>query len=553
MKKYILGLKIFSLITLFCTVTLLLLLFASSLMPSSVSQKFTDKVTDDVNSSLNIQDKIDQNKEIQEIKIVVNHTGVIFSDDSIELRAVDKNNPSNDITDKVQFSLEEIPGASNVEDATITDGKLKLPTYGQVKVVATMKSDPTITASTNFTCNGEDPILAYSQNGNDVIGVETNFNVGDRVGISLNGDKTLMGLLKVTSGDEKVVTYYMGSLYAVGVGTTTLKFDISDYGTNGESVVIEKEVEVSPCETEIPQIKCADDMEIALGERFDLNYLLDDSLDDSSYTHCYIQVVDGSQDVLHVYSGTNMYTKGYGTVTVRLTSIFDSTNFDEIVITVPRVLPQSIRIIGDEKIMPHSGTAYSVSEEDLPVTWSVVKGQNKAAITEGGTLTTTFYGKIVIRCTSVEDPTLFAEKTVQSTLYTSAYMFVRKLMGHAGLSALLGFGMVFTALLLFRKKYLSVVIVPAAFAYACISELLQKITPGRYCLMSDVVVDFVGALFGMAVGIVLLAVILIVWRLVSKNSFQKLLAANSAVSFKTVFRKVDNLCTTTVADDCCDQ
>ena len=61
--------------------------------------------------------------------------------------------------------------------------------------------------------------------------------------------------------------------------------------------------------------------------------------------------------------------------------------------------------------------------------------------------------------------------------------------------------------------------------------------PGRMCLFSDVLVDFIGTLVGIAVALILTAIVLLLWRLISKKSFDKLIFALRLQSFKTLSKK----------------
>ena len=78
---------------------------------------------------------------------------------------------------------------------------------------------------------------------------------------------------------------------------------------------------------------------------------------------------------------------------------------------------------------------------------------------------------------------------------------------------------------------------PLAFVYAGISEGIQYFTPGRFCTITDVLIDFIGASIGMGVAIVLVALVLGIWRLASKKSFDTLAYAYKILDFKTLFKK----------------
>lgn len=55
--------------------------------------------------------------------------------------------------------------------------------------------------------------------------------------------------------------------------------------------------------------------------------------------------------------------------------------------------------------------------------------------------------------------------------------------------------------------------------------------------MTDVITDFTGAVIGIAIAIAAVALILIVWRLVSKKSFDNLIKTIKTINLKNVFKK----------------
>lgn len=61
------------------------------------------------------------------------------------------------------------------------------------------------------------------------------------------------------------------------------------------------------------------------------------------------------------------------------------------------------------------------------------------------------------------------------------------------------------------------------------------------CTITDVLIDFIGAMIGMGVAIVLVALVLVIWRLASKKSFDTLAYAYKILNFKTLFRKTYKL------------
>ncbi len=255
------------------------------------------------------------------------------------------------------------------------------------------------------------------------------------------------------------------------------------------------------------------------------------------------KVTSSDDSILNPTSDTMVKALGFGKVKLTYTSVYASEITASIDIEVDSKPIDYIKIVGPDSLMPSMSAQYTA--ESYPINyndyfeWSVIKGN--ATITQDGQLKVDSFGKIVIRCQSTLDPNAYVDHTVQVKLYTSAYYFVRKFMGHMGLSAVFGFGLFFTAIMLCSKKWQAVFIIPISFGYAGISELLQKITPGRACLFSDVIINFEGALIGIAVGLAIYILILLIWRLVNKESFNKLKVAMNVITFSTVFKRTDHL------------
>lgn len=162
--------------------------------------------------------------------------------------------------------------------------------------------------------------------------------------------------------------------------------------------------------------------------------------------------------------------------------------------------------------------------------------KGKAKISETGKLTASMYGKIVIRCQSADYPEVYTDLEIKSRLFVTAYGFVRKFMGHGLLSALLGFGIFGSALMLLKRKWIAFPITAlSSCVYAVGSEFIQYFTPQRYCSLSDIVIDTIGAIGGMLVAAIIMAFICVVWKAVSSSSFSKLKTQFYRINLKTVF------------------
>lgn len=232
---------------------------------------------------------------------------------------------------------------------------------------------------------------------------------------------------------------------------------------------------------------------------------------------------------------------GVGTAELTYTSPYNNGYTQKVSVNVVYPEPTGIDIIGPDVISPNNTYEYKAVHEPWAFskcfTWEVVSG--KATITEDGLLKSNRFGKVVIRCTSTIDPSFSEEKTIEVKLFSDSYEFVRKFLGHGGLSALLGFGIFGTLFLLCKHKWLCAVLSPVlAFIYAGVSEGIQYLTPGRCCSIVDVLTDFIGALVGIAIAALLVGIVLGIWRLANKESFDRLSRAYKTLSFRTLFRKI---------------
>lgn len=229
-----------------------------------------------------------------------------------------------------------------------------------------------------------------------------------------------------------------------------------------------------------------------------------------------------------------------GTYTVTFTSRYDESVTASVEVTVVKVAPTELRVSGPAVTTPNSKTKFTAKhmpqyyEDD--VTWEIVSG--KGSISSDGVFVNEGFGTTVIRCRSTLDPTLYVDKTVESKLFSDAYSMVRKFMGHGGLSALLGFGIFGTLLLLSKHKYNALIFTaPLGFIYAGFSELIQKFTPGRFCTIADVLIDFIGTLIGMTIAIILVVIVCVIWRLANKKSFKNMLYEWHLLTLASAFRK----------------
>lgn len=211
----------------------------------------------------------------------------------------------------------------------------------------------------------------------------------------------------------------------------------------------------------------------------------------------------------------------------------------ELIVHVVIPTPTKINVIGDSSAQLNYNYRYTAEGDYCQldeVVWSVVSG--KAEISQTGVLSKTHLGKVVIRAAFKDDPSVYADFTVDVKLYTSFSSFIRKTLGHFALFIVIGFGLAATFMFLIKPRLASVpVAVASGFAFSLLSEVLQLpiFTTGRLFAWSDVFVDFFGASVGVVAAYLLTVIILLCFRLSKRKN--DLMTAFNTISAKTLFKK----------------
>lgn len=536
MRKYVKGLQIFSFIAIVLTIILWIALWGNSALPGSESGKQTDKVTSVVDDSFGISDKVNDKLTTYQIEIEIkNKKKRYFANDTAE--TVVSYKPVETKDKAVIFSSSDESIATIDENGIIT---FNLP--GTVEITARLKSNESVSARLLVKSYGEDifdpehPERMKFDYMNDEGELEGPM-VGERRTLLVNEGKSDVNLLDISIDDEDILFYWMGTFYGRKQGETTVNFSyVDDEGEHKISQTVQVGGGV------LPEIKLVGkNRSYKHGQTVNKNWFLDIPTEEVSLYDCIVESSD--RNIASLINSNILKMNDVGEAILTFTSLFDPTKTVQVKITVKVNAPTSIEIVGPDVIVCNDHEEYSANLAPVnysnDVTWSVVKGNGK--MTQDGRLTATGYGTIVIRCTSNLDENVYVEKVIKVKLFKNAYGFVRKALGHGGLSAVLGFGIFGTLLLLLKRRYLIVTAFPTAFIYAVVSELIQKYTPGRYNSWNDVLIDFLGALIGMAVALLLMVLLCLVWRLANKKSFQKFKDAWKVVNFKTLFMKTDKL------------
>lgn len=520
--KYLIGLKIFATFALVCTLVLWAGLWIASATPGTESGSSTQFVTDKIDSKYDVSSKFDAKVVTQNITLERTGTERFYADQSEQLKLTFS--PQNTLDKEVYFESE------NEKIATVdSNGVVTCHSWGSTYVYVRLKSNPSLYNFVQIDCYGKNP-----QNiENNVISLPETIKRGKYAVARINDGDTSHNCATFTSSDDSVAAVNDGLVYGVSAGeaTITATFDC------GKSVSTTVSVEDNPNFVMPQKIIFKQNPTLIHKQTHTISDLIE-RVEPQGASADFIVTSNGDNSVSILSNG--IYVSKTGTVVLTFTSAYNPSLSENVTVTLQKNPPTELRISGKDVITPHSTAVYKAAHMPTAyasdVKWEVVKG--KATITSKGALVAQNYGKVVIRCTSTIDPSIYVEKTVEVKLFSNTYEMVRKFMGHGGLSALLGFGIVGTLFLLCKRKWgCAVLSAPLCFIYAGVSEGIQYFTPGRFCAITDVLIDFIGCLIGMAVATVLVAVVLVIWRLASKKSFESLSYAYRNLNFGNLLKK----------------
>ena len=521
-RKYFNGIRFFALFALLCTIVLWLGLWCASATPGEISGADTDALTDRLDSKYDVSSKFD-------------------SKDATQNFVLGKLKDATFIGDKEKCSVTFYPhGATdrelvyesaNEKIATVDEnGVVTLVGFGETKITARLKSNPSIYNYCHALCLGVSP---KDCNPPTMTAVNPVIKEGQSVSVKLNGGKTSPNAATFTSSDENVAIAKAGIISGRKQGSATITARYKD-GTevSCDVTVVADENYVKPSRIALKTLS------VSQGQVINIYDFLDNVEPKNAPTGCIAVSSDTSVASLR---GENLHFCGHGAVTLTYTSRFVESVSASITLVVNKIKPTDFRVSGPSVTTPNVTCTFSAQHLPYPyrndVKWEIVKGKH-ATINEKGQFKATFFGKYVVRCTSILDSSLCVEKTIEVKLFSTAYGFVRKFMGHMGLSLVLGFGLFYSCLFFCKQKW-KCAVYPLALSlvHALVSEGIQYFTPSRFCTFADVITDFAGGIFGILFGAVLLGLILLVWRLISKKSFEKITHSIKILCFKNCLKK----------------
>lgn len=511
-EKYFKRLNRFTTVAVYLTTIMLTYLCLSSFISGAVSGSDTKKAMGMLISVFGIE-----NPEPTSLKAYAERGGFHYDGDEVNLKTVIS--PENAKAYPVTYA------SSNEDAVSVKDGILSYHKKGSAKITVTIENDSKLSYSFYTTSYGQNPTNAKS------VTVKNSPKVGDKSSFTINGGKTSDSVATYTSSDSSVASIVGKTVYFVNSGSVVLRALFKD-----ESFVdIPVEVAQNSSFVTPKKINFVENATFLSGEKLAYNGLIASLLPenaDNTFT------VSSSDSDIVAIDGKDMLMKNKGSAILTFTSVYDPSITSAVTVTVEKIMPTDLEIICSDFVVVNSSINLSCKHYpvDYPddVVWTVVKGD--ASIT-GNKLKARFFGKITVRCQSKLNPDLCAEKVINVKLYSNFYSFVRKVLGHFSLFAILGFGVWGCTFLLTNFLY-SLILSPAVcFISATLCEMFQACTPGRYFTMADVFLNFCGTLTGCLIAIISVGVFCLIFRLASKARYQKLKRAYNYISVKTVFCK----------------
>lgn len=522
-KKYLIGLKILATIALACTVVLWCGLWIASATSFDKSYESTQNALDKLDKKYDLSTQFAEKIVTQKVYTSRTNDEILYIGDTDKVGVWFS--PSETLDTDVRYESSDPQKISVNENGVVTCHE-----QGEVYIKVILKSNEAVFCETPVSCYGINP-------DKEEIKITTKLlEAGTSTNITLNDDNLYFGAATYTSSNEDVAVVHEGTIYGKKAGTTTITATLLK---NGKTIKKDIKVTENLSATQpLKKIVFKENPKLYYGKEAKWISTIIERVEPSEYNISDFIVTSNNTEVLTV-SYKLMFARDVGTVDLTFTSPYNDYS-ETVTVNVVKTPPKDMIIIGPDIISPVFYNKYRAEHSPMPFTkdfkWEVVSG--KATITDDGWLSAKTFGKVVIRCTSTLDPSISKEKTVSVKLFSDSYNFVRKFLGHGGLSALLGFGIFGTLFLLCKPKWLCAVLTPPlAFIYAGVSEGIQYFTPGRTCAITDVLTDFIGALIGMAIAILLIAIVLGIWRLASKDSFTRFVRAYNFLSFRTLFKR----------------
>lgn len=535
-------LRFFFVAALILTVIFTIIMLVESATPGDESSKHSGAMSDVIKDAFDVNDG-SMSYETERLSVSI-ACGYANRDVAARVTFYPESATDRDVIWSVEErgDVNAVSASSSCRVADIDEkGIVHFKQSGELAVTVTLKSDPTISATAYATCYGTHPDDITS-----LTPVQTAFKQGYYARFILldqDGNRVMTDGLTLDSDNPSVVRFTPSYIIAEDAGSANVVVKAGKSGRELASFTCTVQKNDAYIR---PQQLALENSDVTLNVGDELSLVKDDFfkvLPAGSAKYFGYNIKISGATVLKKLTATKVEALAKGDATVTITSFADPDLSLTVNVHVVVPKPSSLKIIGSNRITVDDAKYYYAFGDGNyidDVTWSVLKGKVKNY--GDGTFRAERLGKIVLRATYVDDPSLYADIEITVSLFANFGMFVRKIIGHFLLFAALGLGWSTIFMLGLKKKWLGLVLaLVLSLGLAITSECLQlpAVTTGRYASWTDVGIDFVGSLLGICVTLLAFLIYRLLQRFSSSPADYN--AAMKSLSFKTAFKQAKNI------------
>lgn len=407
-----------------------------------------------------------------------------------------------------------------------SNGEVLLKKVGIVTISLTSSSDESIVKKLTINVT-EAPITALKINNN---------NAEIVVGKTYNLTSTITPLIasyhKITWKvlDTSILSINEnGTIKALKEGTTKVIAEVKGIKSELDIVVLKDQNSTLP---KIPLesltlLNVSNTNDVALYKNIKLTY---DVYPKNAYDTNVIWE-SSNNDIISVDQNGTIYAKKTGSVTITIKSATNKTIKSSLVVNAINTYPSKISIASKlgtsvKTLNVHSSGKLEIALEGDYTTDLIEYSSsdtNIATIDHNGVIVALGAGETEIKATIGNETLSFKLSVLDPSPIknqTQFLLIVRKGIGHFGAFFCLGLAAILTMLCFFKyipsAFLLSIV---QGFVIAALSELIQAVTPGRFCTWNDIIIDFSG--FMAAICLVVFIIILIKFIIWLIRTFKK--------------------------------
>lgn len=422
------------------------------------------------------------------------------------------------------------------------DGVLHFDHFGNSKLTVSLKSDPSIKASATITCFGTEPSKIES-----LRFTRTTFILGQMTAIyMLDQDGYNVSVVPYTknfSDNGEHIQFHSGKIIPKKVGNVTVTLSHKNLNKNINATF---DLKVNDNSSFVPLQSFASNIDvdeegyynIAINSHFDAAGLISPQPENAScagYFSYEVENIDGNA-VRHL-GGDSFLAAKEGEAEITCIPLIAPEKAFTLKLKVFMPKPTEIHIEAQNvvvvdilyKIKVYGDDGY-INKKDI--SYEIVRGKVDF---ESGGFRSKRLGKVTIKATYLPDPSITAQIELDTKLYKTFGQFIRKILGHLILFALIGFGLSYVFMLGLRRRRASIPIsAVTGFVLAIISEGIQSVTPGRYASWTDVSIDVFGICMGILIAWALLALTLLIARIFKSGN--KLASSIRSLTFANMFK-----------------